>query len=379
MVKKVVSNLKHNYNLTKTNFKGSKLSRRILVIESDDWGTVRMPSSEVYQKMLAEGLRVDLCPYNKFDTLESVNDLNHIYETFDKIRDCNNNSPVITANTLMANPDFEKIRESNFTTYYYKPFTTTFEEYYPGEKVFDLWKEGVKNKFLYPQLHGREHLNPEMWLEEVRENKHVRKAFDNEFFGLSMITSPIVNKPYLASLIYKDEKGKREVEQSIEDAAKIFEANFGFTSKSFIAPLYTWDNDLEDIFMKNGIEYIQAANSHKYYDYATNKRSRKSSVFGTKNSNGQIYLNRNCDFEPSLLKNSDGISKCLKEIANAFFWNKPAVISTHRLNFIGGLVEENRIKNLKNLEILLKQVLKKWPDTEFMTSVQVGELMKNTR
>lgn len=338
-----------------------------------------MPSSDVYQKMLAEGLRVDLCPYNKFDTLESVNDLEHIYETLDKIRDCNNNTPIITANTLMANPDFTKIRQSDFTEYHFKPFTTTFEEYYPGEKVFNLWKEGVSNNFLYPQLHGREHLNPAMWLEEVRENKDVRKAFDNDFFGLSMITSPIVNKPYLASLIYKDEKGKKEVEQSIEDAARIFEANFGFTSKSFIAPLYTWDDSLEAALEKNGVQYIQAANSHKYYDHATNKRTRKGSAFGTINNVGQVYLNRNCDFEPSLLKNSDGIDKCLKEVANAFFWNKPAVISTHRLNFIGGLVESNRATNLKNLDILLRAILKKWPETEFMTSVQVGELLKSNQ
>lgn len=354
--------------------KGVKLDRKILVIESDDWGTVRMPSKEVYEKFLADGIRVDLCPYNKYDTLESVADLEATYETLARIKDHKGNTPVITANTLMANPDFDKIRESGFSNYYFKPFITTFEEYYPGEKTFDIWKQGVDNNFLCPQLHGREHLNPEMWLDEVRNNDHVRKAFDHDFFGLSMVTSPLVNKPYLASLIYGDEKGKQAVEQALSDAALIFKDTFGFTSKSFIAPLYTWDDALEPAMHKNGIKYIQAANSHKYYDYNTNKRSKKGSAFGTKNADGQIYLTRNCDFEPSLLKNSDGIDACFRQIENAFFWKKPAVLSTHRLNFIGGLVEDNRTKNLKSLEVLLKKVLEKYPETEFMSSAQLGEI-----
>ncbi len=373
-MKKLLQSFKNTASLHMVNMKGKKLDRKILVIESDDWGTIRMPSVKVYQKFLEEGIRVDRCPYNKFDTLESVTDLNHIYETLDRIRDYKGNPAVITANTLMANPDFSKIKESNFTGYYYKPFTTTFEEYYPDENTFGLWKEGVKNKFIYPQLHGREHLNPEMWLEEVQTNEHVRKAFDSEFFGLSMITSPLINKPYLASLIYRDDSGKKAVEKSLQDASMLFNESFGFTSKSFIAPLYTWNDDLEPAMLKNGIKYIQAANSHKHYDYATNKRSKKGSAFGTVNLAGQTYLNRNCDFEPSLLKNSDGIDKCFKEIENAFFWKKPAVISMHRLNFIGGLVEDNRTTNLKNLEVLLKKVLKKWPETEFMSSAELGEI-----
>lgn len=373
-MKAILKGLKNTLALNVMNSKGKKIDKKILVIESDDWGTIRMPSVRVYRKFLEENLRVDLCPYNKFDTLESVNDLNHLYETLDKIRDFKGNPAVITANTLMANPDFAKIKESSFSQYYFKPFTTTFEEYYPGENVFDLWKEGINNKFIYPQLHGREHLNPEMWLEEVRTNEHVRKAFDHEFFGLSMITSPFINRPYLASLIYKDNDGKKAVAQSLNDASRMFEESFGFTSKSFIAPLYTWDDDLEPVMSENGIIYIQAANSHKYYDYSTNKRSSKGTAYGTRNSYGQTYLSRNCNFEPSLLKNSDGIENCLKEIENAFFWKKPAVISIHRLNFIGGLVEENRTKNLKNLDVLLKRVLKKWPETEFMSSSELGEI-----
>ncbi|MDZ7634132.1 MAG: hypothetical protein U5L72_06700 [Bacteroidales bacterium] len=35
----------------------------------------------------------------------------------------------ITANTLLANPDFEKIRETDFAKYHYEIFTDTYKRY----------------------------------------------------------------------------------------------------------------------------------------------------------------------------------------------------------------------------------------------------------
>ena len=63
----------------------------------------------------------------------------------------------------------------------------------------------------------------------------------------------------------------------------------------------------------------------------------------------------------------------MKEIEIAFRWKKPAVISTHRVNYIGNLVENNRIKGLQSLKELLTKMLAKWPDIEFMTSVELGK------
>ncbi len=372
----MISRIKNKVDDLTLNFKGFKTKRKILVIESDDWGSIRMPSREVYNKFLNQGVKVNLCPYNTYDTLESVQDLEHTFNVLDKIRDFKGNPPVITANTVMANPDFDKIEENNFSDYFYKPFTTTFKEYYPQHNVFETWREGVKNKFFFPQLHGREHLNPEMWLEEVKNNQVVKSAFDLRTFGLSTITSPSINKPYLASLIYKDEKGFRAVSKSITDAVSIFEESFGFTSLSFIAPLYTWNDDLEPVMKHHGIKYVQAGNSHKTYDYINNKRIRKAHSFGSKSSAGLTYLNRNCIFEPSLDRAKYTADRCFKEIETAFLWNKPAVISIHRLNFIGTLVEENRSENLKQLDGLLRRVLKKWPETEFMSSPDLGKIIE---
>jgi hypothetical protein len=68
---------------------------------------------------------------------------------------------------------------------------------------------------------------------------------------------------------------------------------------------------------------------------------------------------------------------CLKEISIAFKWNKPAVISTHRVNYIGALYKENRENGLRKLSTLLKQIVRIWPDAEFITSAELGEIISN--
>jgi hypothetical protein len=66
---------------------------------------------------------------------------------------------------------------------------------------------------------------------------------------------------------------------------------------------------------------------------------------------------------------------CLKEIEIAFKWHKPVTISSHRTNYIGWLNSDNRANGLQKLDELLSQIIKRWPDVEFMTSVELGNLI----
>ena len=59
----------------------------------------------------------------------------------------------------------------------------------------------------------------------------------------------------------------------------------------------------------------------------------------------------------------------------AFCFHKPAVISSHRVNYIGALDVANRTRGLQQLRLLLSKILKTWPDVEFMSSVDLGELI----
>jgi hypothetical protein len=96
---------------------------------------------------------------------------------------------------------------------------------------------------------------------------------------------------------------------------------------------------------------------------------------GSRNEHGQIILTRNCIFEPSE-EGKDWVDSCISDIKIAFRMRKPAVISTHRVNYIGALDESNRKRGLLQLDLLLKKIVKEWPEVEFITSEQLGDIIK---
>ncbi len=61
------------------NIPGWRTGSKILVIESDDWGSVRMSSPEAYRKLLTKGYPVDQWPYNNMDALECNKELELLF------------------------------------------------------------------------------------------------------------------------------------------------------------------------------------------------------------------------------------------------------------------------------------------------------------
>ena len=97
-----------------TNAKGWKTKRKLLVIESDDWGSIRIPSKQVYNNFVKKGYTIKNTVYNRFDSLASEEDLNYLFEILNCFKDIHGNPLKITANTIVANPDFEKIQKEKF-------------------------------------------------------------------------------------------------------------------------------------------------------------------------------------------------------------------------------------------------------------------------
>jgi hypothetical protein len=375
MIQQFKAALKNNL----LNIPGWKTRRKLIVFESDDWGSIRMPSKEAYLELLNDGLKVDKHPYSKFDCLESEDDLTALFEVLTSHKDKKGNHPVITANAIMANPDFDKIKESGFRQYYYELFTETFKRYPRGHKrSFELWEEGIAAKVFVPQLHGREHLNVYRWMEALQAGSiETLKAFDLQMFGIPSNITAEKRKSYMAAFDFDNEAEKSAHNEIIRDAAKIFEDTLGYKAVSFIAPNYTWHADLEKTLAETGIKTIQST-KHQNAPQGGENYKRILHYTGQVNTHNQIITLRNCLFEPSE-SNSDWVNKCLKNIEVAFRWNKPAIISTHRLNFIGSVFEENRTNNLKMLDSLLSKILVRWPEAEFISSADLAAIINNEK
>jgi hypothetical protein len=169
-------------------------NRKIVVFESDDWGSGRIPDLATYKRLvpLVPGLSNDY--YASCDTIERVADLEILFETLLRHKDNNGKHPIITANAIMANPDYKKIKESEFKEYHYEPFYTSIRALDDGEKIIGLWKYGMDQQIFHPQFHGREHVLVPVWLHELRSgNQPLLAAFNEGVFSVP-VTSELYTK-----------------------------------------------------------------------------------------------------------------------------------------------------------------------------------------
>ena len=361
-----------------SNIPGWRTNRHIVVIESDDWGSIRMSSIESFNRMLKAGMREDRNHYNTNDALESNADMEQMFDTLTRFLDKNGNHPVITGVNVVANPVFDKIRQTGFNEYIYEPYTETLKRYPDHDKVYGYWKEGISRRLMVPIFHGREHLNVQRWLRALRSgNKSTLLAFD---CGVTGIYNGINDEPvpeFQAAFDIDTVDDLPYLQEVIKSGLDLFEQLYGYRSTYFVPTNGPFNNSLEKDLFDEGVRYINSGKIQReplgLGQYRKNYRH-----IGKRNSLGQLYLTRNCFFEPSSTESPasrDWVDTCLHEIEIAFRWHKPATISSHRVNYIGFLHPENRERSHRKLSELLTRMLKRWPDIEFMTSMELGDLI----
>jgi hypothetical protein len=363
------------------NLKGWRTKRKIVVFESDDWGSIRMPSREVYEKCLKAGYPVDRNPYEKFDSLESNNDLELLFEILSKFTDQQGNHPIITANCLVANPDFARIKESGYQSYFYERVTETFKRTPSTDRGFDLWQEGQAKGVFRMQFHGREHLNVGLFMRALQEkNADVLFAFDMGMPGIMLKSNGDIGNYFVEATHFKTHEDKAEILAAILDGLDIFEELMGFKSASLIPPNYTWSNDFNEAVGQKGVKYFQGYSKIREPQMNGKAPIKHSYFLGQQNIIGQLNLIRNASFEPTLSKVPTlAMNNCLHDVSAAFAMGKPAIVSTHRINYMGSIFPSNRDDNLKLLKKLLDILLLKWPDIEFMASDTVGNLIYSNK
>ncbi len=353
------------------NIPGRYIKNKCVAIECDDWGSIRMPSKEVHTELLKSGLRI---PNDRFinDTIETSEDLEMLFNVLYSVIDSSGHHPVVTAVSNMANPDFEKIRQSGFSGYHYEKFTDTYIRYGRGENIFGLWKQGIAEGLFIPELHGREHLSVQIWLRMLKEgNRDLLVAFDKEFVSPEIPGIDPLANGFRAEFYHNSQSEIPFLKRSITDSVELFRDIFGFSPKIFVPGNAVFHPVFEEDVTRSGIKFLYV-NRNMFYRDTGGNMIRKNYLSGQKNTSGLIFYLRNCVFEPCS-ENYSGIDYTLMQIDAAFRWGKPAIISTHRVNFAGGIDVANREKGLRELKDLLNTIVKRWPDVEFMSSLKVLE------
>lgn len=354
-----------------------KTDRKIVVFLSDDWGSIRIKSQEQRKTMINLGIDLESNRFDKFDTLESNNDLEELFNVLLKYKDFNGNHPIISAITCMANPDFNKIKESEFSQYYYEPFIQTLNNYPNRDNVYNYYKKGIELGIFMPQLHGREHLNVKRWMRALKENDYFTSiAFENEYFFVPLKNLPTqFNRGFGAAFDIDSSDDVFNYKPIIEDSVKIFNDLFGFKPVFYVPPAQHYNHNIEPFMFENGICALDVPKLQKM-PLGNNKFKSKLNYTGKKSKADLHYIVRNAVFEPNINNNSDGIDECMFRINNAFKNKQPAIISNHRAAFVGGLEIKNREKGIIAFDKLLSMILKKWSDVEFLSVSDIINLIK---
>lgn len=345
------------------NARGIKTNRKIIVFLVDDYGTIRISSKNAFQKLQETAPTITKNRFNQFDDIASADDLTALYEVLTSVKDKNGHPAVFTPMTVVANPNFKAIREAEYGKYYYESFFDTIEKRHDGTEIKDLWREGISHGIFMPEFHGREHLNERLWLEFLqKKDLNVSKAFDYESIGIEpTIPTP---KGYMAAFDFINKEHLDELNTIITDGLEVFEKLFDYKSTFFTAPALVHNDEMHQNLHENGVQFIDVARNRKE-PLADGTYKRKFHYIGQRNRLGQRYITRNVMFEPNK-SNEDWVDKALKDIEVAFKFKKPAIISSHRVNFVSGKSMLNRDSGLKSLKVLLSQIIKKWPESEFL-------------
>ena len=354
-------------------WRGFHTERHLVVIESDDWGSIRMPSAEVYRKLQKAGDHPENDAFLRNDCLENVTDLTALFAVLTSTKDKNGSPAVVTANFAMANPDFDKIDPIN-GTYFFEPFTDTYKRYYPDQDVFSCVQDGIKSSCFVPQLHCREHMNVNRWMSDLKQKKSdTVLAFQNHMIGIGAAFSQENPFGYMDAFNSNFTSGA-ELSNIVHEAMGIFENTFGKKSETFVASCFVWDDSLEKSLAGVGVRGIQSGcwQNIPVGIENGNAMKRRLRFLGQKNRIGQVYTVRNCAYEPAYQQNPTKSAKeCYDQIMRAFQNRKPAIINSHRFNYIGSINRENARENLKGLSWLLHTIMKNIPDVEFISTPEL--------
>ena len=368
----IISNLKNSV--------GFKTKRKIVVFSVDDYGNVRLNSAQARKNMDAAGMKI-YSRFDAFDALETTQDLEQLYAVLSSVKDKNGKHPVFTTFALPCNIDFEKMEAENYEKFHFETLPITYNKLaiqqpkaYTG--AWDLWKKGIEKGYLKPQFHGREHLNLNIFNDKLHNrDEQLLTALNNRSY------TSISDKDYstmssMAEFDFWDVKENEELKPILKEGLKLFEEVYGYQSNYFTPPVFNIHHSLFQTLKDNGIQFLDLAllrNEHQGF----NVFKKSFNYIGKKTKEGLTIMVRNVVFEPTEDRGIDWVFFTMKQIEMAFRWNKPAIISSHRVNFCGHIDVQNRENGLTALKSLLHEIIKKWPDVEFMAADELATYLKN--
>ena len=310
------------------------LAAPVLIVESDDWG---------------------------YGPLEQAERLREIAAVLGRHRDHTGRAPVMTLGVILAGPDTRRIAAHGCRRY---------ERSMLAEPVRAALQEGVRQGVFALQLHGMEHFWPPALIAAAERQGPVRAWLCAAPFPATEALPAALQSRWIdGSALPSKELPVEAIERAACEEAKAFEQTFGNAPSVAVPTTFIWTPAVEQAWARAGLRVVVTPGRRYGSRDAAGRPVRADAAFhnAQHSTTGMMYLVRDDYFEPSF---GHGAERGLAALAAKTRAGQPALLETHRANFLGEAGKAER--SLAELDRLLAAALARWPALRFMSSAELA-------
>lgn len=297
----------------------------VVVLESDDWGLERKPCAPLLAR-LSGGQPTQWAE----ESTETPADVDALAELLASYRDEFGQAACLTANFVMTNPDYRKVRESRFDVYE----SIDLDAGLPP-RLMAAYRRSIDAHVFSPQYHGLRHFSPAALLRDLRQDvRDARTLFEA---GAAMGPSFVKGHLWRYHSEYEDwhGRGPAYLDSPTADLRRgldCFERCFGFRSASTIPPHYLWSDAMREAIWLSDLRYIQGAGYR--LRRGADGTTVSSRYLGFADARGIVHLCRTAKLEPRPGR-TETAARSVAQATQLFEAGVPVVLDTHRINYTG--------------------------------------------
>lgn len=341
--------------------------RRVIVIESDDWGICSWAPDRETHEAVSKIPEVkeywETLPGWIDGTLETPRDMDRLFSFLEEFKGRDGRPVVFTACYVVANPDYDAIRGDDLEQYHDIFLDEGVPEGWERGDIVGKAREGMSRAVWCPEFHARlHHAQPHLWLKAVREGSPGAAAiFEHNMFQCEERVGEYVDM------------SPAQQEEWIAPAIRRMETLFGQPARCAVNSDAT--DQTEQVWAAEGIRARMARGTGSWLNDQPDFRSAMGRY---REEIGMTYLNRNCWLEPLGSGDLEGrrhAKGAYEEVLAAWENNEPAVCSSHRKNYVS-LINEQVENGYEQAAWWFETLVSRHPDVYFLTSWEVAQMYR---
>ncbi len=330
-----------------------------VAFESDDWGLAGfVPRAIVLQGLDRSALAGERFPQVYWEsTLEDSVTVDRLVRLLLRFHDGTGLPPVFQANYIMSSYEYGGGRAANgpladsssssgssgeealpnsvatatASELWRRYDLPAFPASYPRPGMWEAVEMAIARGVWQAELHGSFHYDPQLRREAVSRDPLAREAAERGVLVFPGSQRAWELGPW---------RPTSQLAEELDHSLWLFAELFGRPPHSVIAPDYVWDARCEDLWESRGMNVIQAKREQRHprrRGGAVGERLAKaweravSRLFHP----DRIYLERNCRLEAVQATDWRQVAvACYEDVQQAWQTGEPAVVETHRINFV---------------------------------------------